>query len=138
MEPFPKFKIARVRPAMVEAMSCHAADAKHACKMFHEVIFPRFDIPWMIICVPLFQVNNVLRPSHANGGVVTPVAAPNGNENNPCPSMDTSSYLLDSPPPKRPLCPLPKRPLCFVEASTPVGHGKVLIPSLSPCEKLKV
>jgi hypothetical protein len=33
----------------VEAMACRAADAKHARKMFHEIIFPRFGTPRMVI-----------------------------------------------------------------------------------------
>ena len=33
----------------VEAMPCRAADAKHARKMFHEIIFPRFGTPRMVI-----------------------------------------------------------------------------------------
>ena len=33
----------------VEALPCRAADAKHARKMFHEVIFPRFGTPRMVI-----------------------------------------------------------------------------------------
>jgi hypothetical protein len=33
----------------VEAMPCRAADAKHARKMFHEIIFPRFCTPCMVI-----------------------------------------------------------------------------------------
>jgi len=33
----------------VEAMPCRAADAKHARRMFHEVIFPRFGTPRMVI-----------------------------------------------------------------------------------------
>ena len=33
----------------VEAMPCHAAHAKHARRMFHEVIFPRFGTPRMVI-----------------------------------------------------------------------------------------
>ena len=33
----------------VEAMPCRAADAKHARKMFHEIIFPRFGTLWMVI-----------------------------------------------------------------------------------------
>ena len=32
----------------VEALPCRAADAKHAWKMFHEVIFPRFGTPRMV------------------------------------------------------------------------------------------
>jgi len=33
----------------VEAMPCRAADSKHARKMFHEIIFPRFGTPRMVI-----------------------------------------------------------------------------------------
>jgi hypothetical protein len=33
----------------VEAMPCRAADAKHARRMFHEVIFPHFGTPRMVI-----------------------------------------------------------------------------------------
>ena len=33
----------------VEAMPCRAADAKHARKMFHEIIFLRFGTPQMVI-----------------------------------------------------------------------------------------
>ena len=33
----------------VEAMPCRAADAKHARKMFHEIIFPRVGTPRMVI-----------------------------------------------------------------------------------------
>ena len=33
----------------VEALPCRAADAKHARRMFHEVIFPRFGTPRMVI-----------------------------------------------------------------------------------------
>ena len=33
----------------VEAMPCWVADAKHALKMFHEIMFPRFGIPRMVI-----------------------------------------------------------------------------------------
>ena len=33
----------------VEAMPCRATDAKHARKMFHEIIFPRFGTPRMAI-----------------------------------------------------------------------------------------
>jgi hypothetical protein len=32
-----------------EALPCRAADAKHARRMFHEVIFPRFGTPKMVI-----------------------------------------------------------------------------------------
>jgi hypothetical protein len=35
----------------VEALSCRAADARHARKMFHEVIFPRFGTPQIVISV---------------------------------------------------------------------------------------
>jgi hypothetical protein len=33
----------------VEALPCKAADARHTKKMFHEVIFPRFGTPQMVI-----------------------------------------------------------------------------------------
>jgi len=33
----------------VETIPCRAADAKHARKMFHEIIFPRFGTPRMEI-----------------------------------------------------------------------------------------
>jgi transposase InsO family protein len=33
----------------VEALPCRNADSKHAKKMFHEVIFPRFGTPRMVI-----------------------------------------------------------------------------------------
>ena len=33
----------------VEALPCWAANARHARKMFHEVIFPRFGTPRMVI-----------------------------------------------------------------------------------------
>ena len=33
----------------VEAMPCRATDAKHARKIFHEIIFPRFGTPRMVI-----------------------------------------------------------------------------------------
>jgi hypothetical protein len=33
----------------VEAMACRATDAKHARKMFHEIIFPHFGTPRMVI-----------------------------------------------------------------------------------------
>jgi hypothetical protein len=33
----------------VEAIQCTAADSKHARKMFHEIIFPRFAMPRMVI-----------------------------------------------------------------------------------------
>ena len=33
----------------VEALPCRAADAKHARKMFHEIIFPRFGTRRMVI-----------------------------------------------------------------------------------------
>ena len=34
---------------LVEALPYRATDARHAKKMFHEVIFPRFRTPWMVI-----------------------------------------------------------------------------------------
>jgi transposase InsO family protein len=33
----------------VEALPCRAADAKHAHKMLHEIIFPRFGTPRMVV-----------------------------------------------------------------------------------------
>jgi hypothetical protein len=33
----------------VEAIPCRTADSKHANLMFHEVIFPHFGVPWMVI-----------------------------------------------------------------------------------------
>jgi hypothetical protein len=33
----------------VEALPCRAAKARHARKMFHEMIFPRFGTPRMVI-----------------------------------------------------------------------------------------
>jgi hypothetical protein len=33
----------------VEAIPCQATDAKHTHKMFHEIIFPRFGTPRMVI-----------------------------------------------------------------------------------------
>jgi transposase InsO family protein len=33
----------------VEALPCRATDARHARKMFHKVIFPRFETPRMVI-----------------------------------------------------------------------------------------
>jgi hypothetical protein len=33
----------------VEAISCRAADSQNAKKMFHEIIFPRFGTPRMVI-----------------------------------------------------------------------------------------
>jgi transposase InsO family protein len=34
---------------MIEALPCRAADAMHAKKMFHEVIFPRYRVPRIVI-----------------------------------------------------------------------------------------
>jgi galactitol-specific phosphotransferase system IIC component len=33
----------------VEALPCQAADAMHSKKMFHEVIFPRYEVPRIVI-----------------------------------------------------------------------------------------
>jgi hypothetical protein len=33
----------------VEAMPCRAADAKHSKKIFHEIIFSKFEVPRMVI-----------------------------------------------------------------------------------------
>ena len=54
--PFPKSKNCEyILVAMdyvskwVEAIPCRAANSKHANRMFHEVIFPRFGTPRMVI-----------------------------------------------------------------------------------------
>ena len=56
MRPFPKshnceyiLVIVDYISKLVEALPCGAADAKHARKMFHETIFPRFGTPRMVI-----------------------------------------------------------------------------------------
>jgi hypothetical protein len=56
MGPFPKSRDAKyILVAVdyvskwVEALPCRTADSKHSKKMFHEVIFPRFGIPRMVI-----------------------------------------------------------------------------------------
>jgi hypothetical protein len=56
MEPFPKYGDAEyIMGAVdyvskwVEALPCRATDSKHAKKMFHEVIFPRFGTPRLVI-----------------------------------------------------------------------------------------
>jgi hypothetical protein len=56
MGPFPKSKnyeyilvVVDYVFKWVEAMPCRAADAKHSKKMFHEIIFPKFGVPRMVI-----------------------------------------------------------------------------------------
>ena len=56
MGPFPKSKNCEyILVAMdyvskwVEAIPCRAADSKHAKRMFHEIIFPRFGTARMVI-----------------------------------------------------------------------------------------
>ena len=56
MAPFPKFQdceyilvAVEYISKWVEAIPCRATDAKHAWKMFQEVIFPRFGTPRMVI-----------------------------------------------------------------------------------------
>ena len=56
MGPFPKsydseFILVAVNyvSKWVEAMPCRAANPKHACKLFQEIIFPRFGTPRMVI-----------------------------------------------------------------------------------------
>jgi hypothetical protein len=56
MGPFPKSKnyeyilmLVDYVSKWVEAMSCRATDAKHSKKIFHEIIFPRFGVPRMVI-----------------------------------------------------------------------------------------
>ena len=39
----------------VEALPCRAANAKHARRMFHEVIFPRFGTPRLVVSVGIFK-----------------------------------------------------------------------------------
>jgi len=39
----------------VEVLPCRAADAKHARRMFHEVIFPRFGTPRLVVSVGIFK-----------------------------------------------------------------------------------
>jgi hypothetical protein len=52
MRPFPKSRdveyilvVVDYVSKWVEALPCQAVDSKHAKKMFHEVIFPRFGTP---------------------------------------------------------------------------------------------
>jgi hypothetical protein len=47
--PFPKSHNRDYVSKWVEAMPCRAANAKHARKMFQEVIFPRFGTPRIVI-----------------------------------------------------------------------------------------
>jgi transposase InsO family protein len=61
----------------VEALPCGAADAKHARKMFHEVIFPRFGTPKMVISGGGSHVidktfQNFLRELGAQHNIATP------------------------------------------------------------------
>jgi hypothetical protein len=56
MGPFPKSKDCEYilvavdyMSKWVEALPCRAADAKHARKMFHKIIFPSFGTPRMVI-----------------------------------------------------------------------------------------
>jgi hypothetical protein len=55
MGPFPKSYDSEYILVVVDyvskwvAMQCRAADSKHARRMFHDVIFPHFGTPWMVI-----------------------------------------------------------------------------------------
>ena len=55
MGPFPKTYDSDILVAVdyvskwAEAMPCLATDSKHARRMFHEIIFPRFGTPRMVI-----------------------------------------------------------------------------------------
>ena len=56
MGPFQKFQdyeyilvVVDYMSKWVEALPCRAADAKHARRMFHEVIFPHFGTPRMVV-----------------------------------------------------------------------------------------
>ena len=56
MGPFPKsggaeymFVAVDYVSKWVEALPCQTTDSKHSKKMFHEVIFPRFGTPWIVI-----------------------------------------------------------------------------------------
>jgi hypothetical protein len=45
----------------VQALPCRAADAKHARRMFHEIIFPRFGTPRMVVSDE--DLTSLTRPS---------------------------------------------------------------------------
>ena len=56
MGPFQKFQdyeyilvVVDYMSKWVEVLSCRVVDAKHARRMFHEVIFPRFGTPRMVV-----------------------------------------------------------------------------------------
>ena len=44
----------------VEAIPYRAADAKHACKMFHEIIFPWFGTPRMVISDEVMRTSSTI------------------------------------------------------------------------------
>jgi transposase InsO family protein len=84
MGPFPKSKDCEYilvavdyMSKWVEALPCRAADAKHARKMFHGIIFPHFRTPRMVISDrgshfidKTFQ--NFLRELGAQHNILTP------------------------------------------------------------------
>jgi galactitol-specific phosphotransferase system IIC component len=54
----------------VEALPCQATDALHSKKMFHEVIFPRFGVPLIVISDGgLHFIDRTFRKDHR---IVTP------------------------------------------------------------------
>ena len=61
----------------VEALPCRATDSKHAKKMFHEVIFPRFGTPRLVISDggPHF-IDKTFRQFLAEYGVKHNIATP--------------------------------------------------------------
>jgi len=61
----------------VEALPCQIADSKHAKRMFHEVIFPRFGTPWMVISDGGSQfIDKVFQKYLAEHGVRHNIATP--------------------------------------------------------------
>ena len=84
MGPFPKSKNCEyILVAMdyvskwVEAIPCRAANSKHANRMFHEVIFPRFGTPRMVISDGGSQfIDKVFRKYLAEHGVHHNITTP--------------------------------------------------------------
>jgi len=60
-----------------EAIPCRTIDSKHAKRMFHEVIFPRFGTPWMVISDGGSQfIDKVFQKYLAEYGVRHNIATP--------------------------------------------------------------
>jgi transposase InsO family protein len=58
-------------------MPCRAADAKHVCKIFHEIIFPRFGTPRMVISDGGSHfIDTAFRNFHKELGTVHNIATP--------------------------------------------------------------